>query len=81
MNCRKISREDIQRVMQKGVINLSKSNRRAHPYPMFALQGRTDDKEYIRVIFAQGRKRTEVVNCYNLEKEVICDCSGSVSKN
>src|SRR5687767_11910187 len=63
MGCRQISEEDIKEIMRKGAINFSRSNRRDQPCPTFALQGRTRDSEYIRVIFAQCGKETSVVTC------------------
>ncbi len=38
MDCRKISREDINEIMEKGIINLNKSDRRDKPCPTYALQ-------------------------------------------
>lgn len=77
MNCRQISRKEINEIMEKGVINLSKSDRRDRPCPTYALQGRTSDGDYIRVIFAQCNDETRVVTCYNLEKDFDCDCPPS----
>ncbi|MDB5197846.1 MAG: hypothetical protein JWP88_2217, partial [Flaviaesturariibacter sp.] len=53
MDCRHISQEDIEEVMQKGIINLNKSDRNDRPCPMYAMQGTTSDGENLRVIFAQ----------------------------
>jgi hypothetical protein len=80
MDCRQISKEDIETIMQKGVINLSRSNRNDKPCPSFALQGRTPDGESLRVVFAQCNHETKVVTCYNLEKEFSCDCPGDENK-
>jgi hypothetical protein len=77
MVCRKISEEDIKEIMDKGIINFSRSNRRAQPCPMFTLQGRTRDREYIQVIFSQCSEETRVLNCYNLEQDVDCPCPGN----
>lgn len=76
MECRQISKGDIQEIMKKGIINFSRSNRRDQPCPTFALQGRTRDGEYIRVIFSQCSEETLVVACYNLEQDFECDCPG-----
>ena len=76
MGCRQISEEDIRDIMQKGVINFNSSNRRGLPCPTFALQGRTRDKEYIQVIFAQCSNETRVMTCYNLERDADCACPG-----
>jgi hypothetical protein len=74
MNCRNISKEDIIEIMQKGIINFSKSDRAAKPCPVLALQGRTTGGESLRVIFAQCREETKVVSCYNLKRHFECDC-------
>ena len=77
MDCRQISKKEINEIMDKGVINLSKSDRRDRPCPTYALQGRTSDGDYIRVIFAQCNDETRVVTCYNLEKDFDCNCPSS----
>ena len=74
MDCRQISRDDINEIMEKGIINLNKSNRRDRPCPTYALQGETRDGEKIRVIFAQCDRETKVVTCYNLQEDFECHC-------
>lgn len=76
MACRHIDKGEIQEIIDKGVINFNKSNRRGRPCPTFALQGRTESGENIRVIFAQCPSETRVITCYNLEEEFSCDCPG-----
>jgi hypothetical protein len=76
MDCRQISKEDIDEVMEKGIINLSKSDKYDRPCPTFALQGRTSDGENLRVIFAQCQSETKIITCYNLEEEFKCHCPG-----
>ena len=76
MDCRKISKEDIDQVMKKGVILFNKSNRNDRPCPTYALQGYTSDKENLRVIFAQCDKETRVVTAYNLNEDPECYCPG-----
>ena len=81
MDCRHISKEDINEIMEKGIINFNKSNRRDRPCPTFALQGATSDGEKLRVIFAQCVDETKVVTCYNLEEDFECHCPGDASTN
>ena len=81
MDCRHISMEDIKEIMQRGIINFNKSDKRDRPCPTFALQGVTDDGEKIRVIFAQCTKETKVVTCYNLVEDFECHCPGDENKN
>lgn len=79
MDCRHISKEDIAEVMERGIINFNKSNRRDRPCPTFALQGETHDGEKLRVIFAQCSDETKVVTCYNLQEDFECHCPGDPS--
>lgn len=74
MQCLTISEADIKTVMQKGVINMNKSNRNLRPCPMFAVQGRARD-QYLRVVFEQCRNATYVANCYRLNQDTICNCT------
>jgi hypothetical protein len=80
MACRRISKEEIAEIMEKGVINFNRSDRHDRPCPTFALQGRTSDGDNIRVIFAQCPSETKVVTCYNLEKDFLCHCPGDENK-
>ena len=80
MDCRGISKEQIAEIMEKGVIHFNRSNRRASPCPIYALQGRTAGGAYIRVLFEQCPGETSVVNCYNLEEERSCPCSTNLPK-
>ena len=80
MDCRHISKEEVQEIMQKGIINFNKSNNRERPCPTFALQGRTAGGESIRVIFAQCPSETRVITCYNLEEDFECYCLGDEKK-
>ena len=81
MNCRHISRADIEEIMEKGIINVNKSNKYDRPCPTFALQGRTDNGESLRVIMAQCREETRIITCYNLAEEFECHCPGDENKN
>lgn len=76
MDCRHISKEDIDEVMETGIIFLNKSNMNDKPCPTFALQGYTKEHEDVRVIFAQCTDVTKVITCYNLHKEFECHCPG-----
>ncbi|HWJ02381.1 MAG TPA: DUF4258 domain-containing protein [Verrucomicrobiae bacterium] len=74
MQCLGVNENDINRIMKKGIINFSRSNRNQLPCPQYALQGRTTGGQYLRVFFLQCPQRTTVLNCYNLEKEPACKC-------
>lgn len=81
MACRYIDREEVAEIIEKGIINFNKSNRRDRPCPTFALQGRTQSGESLRVIFAQCPDETKVITCYNLEEDFECHCPGDENKN
>ena len=81
MDCRHISKSDIDQIMEKGIINLNKSNRYASPCPVYAIQGYTDDGKDLRVIFAQCSGDTKVITCYNLKVDFECHCPGDEAKN
>ena len=73
MQCLTLTENDIKTIMQKGVINLNKSNRAYRPCPVFAVQGRVRNA-YLRIVFEQCRNSTYVVNCFDLQRNVACDC-------
>ncbi|MFL5771513.1 MAG: DUF4258 domain-containing protein [Flavisolibacter sp.] len=81
MDCRHISKENINEIMENGIINLNKSNRFDRPCPTFALQGQTADGEKLRVILAQCTEETKVITCYNLQEDFECHCPGDEKKN
>lgn len=74
MQCLTIRESDVKFIMQSGIININRSNRRLQPCPVFAVQGRVKGKS-LRVLFEQCRNGTYVVNCYNLEQDTACDCA------
>lgn len=80
MNCRHISEEEINEIMDKGIINFNKSHKGDKPCPTFAMQGLTASGENIRVIFAQCEGETKVITCYNLAEEFSCNCPGDENK-
>jgi hypothetical protein len=79
MDCRHISKEEINEIMQKGIINFNKTHLHDQPCPTFALQGQVTSGEKIFVVFAQCSDETKVVTCYNLEHDFECHCAGDPS--
>ena len=74
MECNDVSKAAVMEIVQKGIINFSRGDRRYRPCPVFALQGRTGSRQYLRIMLEQCGNVTTVINCYNLEEEVSCDC-------
>lgn len=81
MQCRYIDANEVKEIIEKGIINLNKSDLKDKPCPTFALQGRTESGESIRVILAQCDEETRVVTCYNLEQDFECHCPGDDKKH
>lgn len=80
MECGNITEAEIKEIMQKGLILYHKSDRWAKPCPTFAVQGRTKGGNYLRVHFLQCENETQVVNLYDVEKQLDCLCLGQESK-
>ena len=75
MDCRMISEEEVEEIMKEGKINYRKSNVKALPCPVYALEGvTTNDDQHVRIIFAQCDKKTKVVTCIDLDNEFKCAC-------
>jgi hypothetical protein len=80
MDCRHISKQEIEEIMRAGEINYAKSNSGDKPCPTFAVQGHTGDGQQIEVIFGQCERETKVITCYELEREYECFCPGDEKK-
>ena len=78
MNCLQISKENIEEIMQKGIINFNQSDRGAKPCPVLVLQGETNNGKKLKVIFSQCKSKTSVITCYDLHHNVECNCSYNV---
>ncbi len=74
MACRYVSKEEIEEIMKKGLINFNRSNRRRSPCPAFAMQGRTASGKSLMVLFAQCKDETTVMALYNLKDSASCNC-------
>ena len=75
MDCRKISEAEVKEIMLTGNINYRKSNVKAFPCPVYAVEGiTTTDDQRVRIVFAQCDRKTKVVTCIDLENEFNCAC-------
>lgn len=79
MNCRHITKQEIEEIIQKGIINFNKSNNIGKPCATYALQGETTKGARLRVIIAQCNKESKIITCYNLDKDFECHCPGNTS--
>ncbi|MER3497973.1 MAG: hypothetical protein C4308_04735 [Chitinophagaceae bacterium] len=80
MDCRMITEDEIKKIMQSGQINYRKSDIKDKPCPTYAVEGKTEDNQKIRVVFAQCDEKTKVVTVIDISKEWQCDCPGDDKK-
>lgn len=80
MQCRHITQSEVEDIMQNGNINYNKSDLQNARCPRYALEGDTEDRQHVRIIFAQCNEKTEVVTVIDLETEWQCDCPGDDDK-
>lgn len=75
MQCREITTEEVQYVLNGGIINYSKSNTANKPCPTYALEGVTKDHQEVRIIFALCDTETRVVTVIDLRNNhADCNC-------
>ena len=74
MNCRQISRTEVQQILETGNVVFNKSKVRDKPCPTYALEGVTDDGQTVRIIFAACDSTTKVVTAIDLKRTYNCDC-------
>jgi hypothetical protein len=76
MDCRHITKAEVEDIMKNGQINYRKSELDDRRCPRYALEGRTADAQRVRIIFAQCNEKTEVVTVIDLDTEWECHCPG-----
>ena len=74
MDCRTISAREVTALITEGRINPAKSDLKDKPCPTLAVEGRTDDGQEIRVIYAVCESQTTVVTAIDLQNEYSCTC-------
>jgi hypothetical protein len=80
MQCRKISQEEVEEIMQEGKINYTKSDLQNARCPRYAVEGRTHDDQRVRIVYAQCNESTTVVTVIDLGTDWSCDCPGDDNK-
>jgi len=80
MQCRKISQQEVEEIMQEGKINYNKSDLQNARCPRYAIEGITGDNQKTRIVFAQCNDKTTVVTVIDLDTEWTCDCPGDDKK-
>jgi hypothetical protein len=80
MQCRKISKTEVEEIMKDGKINYTKSDLKNARCPRYAVEGVTRDDQRVRIVFAQCNEKTVVVTVIDLETDYRCDCPGDDDK-
>jgi hypothetical protein len=78
MECREISEEEVEYILENGIINEAKSREAdgeaKGKCPTYALEGKTDDGQQVRIVFGACDKITKVVTAIDINKEYTCNC-------
>ena len=78
MECRDISEEEVEYILVNGVINEQKNKEEdaeaTGHCPTYALEGKTNDGQQIRIVFGACDKITKVITAIDLGVEHACDC-------
>jgi hypothetical protein len=80
MECRHITQAEVEEIMRDGTINYHKSETDARPCPTYALEGRTNENQRLRIVFAQCDQSSKVVTVIDLDTEWECHCPGDDDK-
>lgn len=80
MQCRRISKAEVEEIMQNGKINYAKSDLQNARCPRYAVEGITRDDQRVRIVYAQCNEKTVVVTVIDLETDYTCDCPGDDAK-
>jgi len=81
MDCRKISKAEVEEIMKDGKINYNKSDIQNARCPRYAVEGTTKDNQRVRIVYAQCNESTTVVTVIDLETDFECHCPGDNNKN
>jgi hypothetical protein len=74
MDCREIDLAEVRGILQSGRLNRSKSEPQDQPCPAWALEGRTDDGQRVRIVYSGCDTETRVITAIDLENEYACSC-------
>ncbi|ULQ57444.1 DUF4258 domain-containing protein [Flavihumibacter rivuli] len=75
MDCRKITKGEVEDILRNGKINYRKSDLEDKPCPTYAVEGYTlKDNQHVRIVFAQCTNHVKVVTCIDLENDFECHC-------
>jgi len=76
MDCRDINQSEVKSLLKSGIINFQKSDLSAANIckRRYAVEGKSNDGQHIRLIVASCATTTTVITVIDLEKEWTCTC-------
>ena len=78
MDCRDISEDEVNYILETGTINEAKSKEEDEEAdghcPTYALEGNTKDGQHVRIVFGACEKITKVITTIDLGVEHACNC-------
>ncbi len=74
MKCRNISQNEVKDILANGTVNYNKSNLQDSQEPTYALEGFTNDRQHVRIIFAPKQSHLTVVTVIDIDVEHACSC-------
>jgi hypothetical protein len=72
MQCREITKDEINEILQEGHINYNESNLSEPRGPRYALEGYSHEQQHLRVIFVPENDAMVVITCIDLDKDWPC---------
>ncbi|MDQ6815640.1 MAG: DUF4258 domain-containing protein, partial [Bacteroidota bacterium] len=75
MQCRHITQQEVKDILVNGTINYNKSNLHDPQGPTYAVEGITNDRQHVRIIFAPKQQHLTVVTVIDLEVDYECNCT------
>ena len=74
MKCREITQKEVKEILVEGTINYNKSDLNDPQGPTYAVEGTTNDRQHVRIIFAPKQQHMSVVTVIDLDVDHQCDC-------
>lgn len=77
MDCRHIDEREVKYILENGKINYAKSDLKgADCNKKYAVEGISQDKQKLRIVFAPCNDEVTVVTCIDLDTDWECSCEG-----
>ena len=74
MKCKHISQQEVKDILRGGTVNYNKSDLADPRGPTYAVEGITNDRQRVRIVFAPKRQHLTVVTVIDLDVEYACNC-------